>query len=284
MIMDQKRRLIDPRDLKLSVKKQCALVSLSRSSYYYEAVLETPRNLELMRLIDEIYMERSYYGTRKIKVELQKQGQDVGRDLIRALMQKMGIEAVYQKPKTSLGNAENKVYPYLLRNVPIMHCNHVWSSDITYLPMKNGFLYLMAIIDWFSRYVVTWKLSNSLDGFFCLEGLKEALGKGVKPSIFNTDQGVQFTANSFTDVLKGLNIAISMDGRGRCLDNVFCERLWRSVKYEEVYLKDYSDGGEAHEGLSEYFQFYNEKRPHQSLGYITPRECYLTGRTNAKRK
>jgi len=276
--------MIDAEDPLLSIEKQCKLFSLSRASYYYEAAPESPRNLELMKLIDQIYTKRVYYGTRRIKIELEKLGHDVGRDLIRTLMQKMGIEAVYQKPKTTLCSSEHKVFPYLLRNVPITYCNQVWSSDITYIPMRSGFLYLVAIIDWFSRYVLAWKLSNSLDGIFCREALEEALRKGISPSIYNTDQGVQFTAKAFIDILKSFEISISMDGRGRCLDNIFCERLWRTVKYEEVYLKDYKDGLEACESLSEYFHFYNENRPHQSLGYVTPLQCYITGKNKCNKK
>ena len=280
---DQKKIIIDNDNSILSIKKQCELISLSRSSYYYEPIPENPRNLKIMRLIDETYLEHPYYGTRRMKIILNKQGYDVGRDLVRTLMLKMGIEAIYPKPKTSIRNIEHRIYPYLLRGVPITFCNQVWSSDITFIPMEKGFLYLTAIIDWFSRYIIAWKLSNSLDGYFCREVLNEALRSGNTPQIFNTDQGAQYTANSFTEILKSLNIGISMDGKGRCLDNIFCERLWRTIKYEEIYLKNYIDGQDAYKNLLKYINFYNKSRPHQSLGYISPLECYLTGKNNCKK-
>ena len=227
-----------------------------------------------MKEIDKLYTMHPYYGSRRMKWALNEKGFEVGRDLVVALMRKMGIEAIYAKPKLSVSHPGHKIYPYLLRGMKITERDQVWSTDITYIRMRNGFLYLTAVIDWASRYVLSWRLSNSLDGYFCLEALLEALEKG-KPSIFNTDQGSQFTSIDFTSVLEQHGIKISMDGRGRALDNIFVERLWRSVKQEEVYLKDYQDGSEALLGLDGYFQFYNKYRPHLSLGYKTPEKYYM---------
>lgn len=233
-------------------------------------------NLELMRQIDKVYTRWPFYGSRKIAHELCEQGQHVNRKRIQRLMRLMGLETIYAKPNTSKPAAQHKIYPYLLRNVRIEKPDHVWSSDITYLPMRHGFLFLVAVIDWFSRYVLSWELSNTLDAAFCVRALRKALSRGT-PSIFNTDQGAQFTADDFTDPLKAANIQISMDGKGRALDNVFIERLWRSVKYEEVYLYEYEDGHHAHARIGKYFKFYNGRRPHQALGYFTPEHIY-TGR------
>lgn len=229
-----------------------------------------------MRELDELYTMHPYYGSRRMQWALNERGADVGRDLVVALMRRMGIETIYAKPKLSVPNHEHRVYPYLLRGIRVIEKNHVWSTDITYIRMRNGFLYLTAVIDWATRYVLSWRLSNTLDGIFCQEALLEALKKG-HPRIFNTDQGAQFTCIGFTSLLEGEGIKISMDGRGRALDNVFVERLWRSVKQEEVYPKDYQDGLEAHRGLERYFVFYNTTRPHMSLGYKTP-ESYYIGR------
>ena len=226
-----------------------------------------------MREIDELYTEHPYYGTRRMSVELKKMGLSVGRDLARSLMRKMGIEAIYPKPNLSKSHPEHKVYPYLLRGVSVNRKNQVWSTDITYIRMRSGFLYLTAVIDWYSRYILSWRLSNSLDGLFCREALEEALRIG-RPEIFNTDQGTQFTSPKFTEILTSNGIQISMDGRGRALDNIFVERFWRTLKQEEVYINDYSDGLETYQGVSRYIPFYNERRPHSSLGYLSPRAVY----------
>ena len=242
---------------------------MPRSTCYYEPVGESAKNLELMRQIDELYLKYPFYGSRNISHELK-----CNRKRIQRLMRLMNIEAIYPKKRTTLRAAGHKIYPYLLRNVTITRIDQVWSTDITYIPMRHGFLYLVAVIDWFSRYVLSWRLSNTLQGEFCIEALKEALSR-TQPEIFNTDQGCQFTSTTFTSVLKDRGAAISMDGRGRALDNVFIERLWRSVKYEEVYLNDYQDGWEAETRLAAYFDFYRHERPHQALGYRTPAEVYF---------
>lgn len=254
--------------------RQCELLGISRSGLYYEPCGESALNLELMRLIDEQYTRTPFYGTRKMSVRLCIAGYNVNRKRIRRLMQLMGIEAVYQKPRTTLVAKEHEKYPYLLSNLAIVRPNQVWSTDITYIRMRQGFLYLVAIMDWFSRYVLSWELSNSLDVSFCLDALEAALAM-AKPEIFNSDQGCQFTSVDFTGRLKQAKVSISMDGRGRAMDNIFIERLWRTVKYEEVYLKDYERACEAQQNLGSYFGFYNDERPHQALGYRTPREVYF---------
>ena len=236
-----------------------------------------------MRQIDEQYLRRPYYGSRRMTVWLNNEGHEVNRKRVQRLMRLMVLEAVYPKPRTTLAGAGHKIYPYLLRDVAVTRPNQVWSTDITYVPLQRGFLYLTAIMDWYSRYVLTWRLSNSLDADFCLEALEEALA-GDRPEIFNSDQGVQFTSREFTGRLESAGVAISMDGRGRALDNVFVERLWRSVKYEEVYLHEYTSGAECHAGLSAYLQFYCEERPHQSLDYRTPAEVYWEGRRRGVRR
>jgi len=225
-------------------------------------------NLALMRRIDEAYMQTPFYGARKLACVL-----GVNRKRVQRLMRVMGLEAIYPRRRTTRPAAGHKIYPYLLRNVEVTRPDQVWSTDITYVPLRHGFLYLVAIMDWFSRYVLSWRLSNTLEGSFCLEALEEALSGG-RPEIFNSDQGSQFTAAAFTSRLEACGVAISMDGRGRALDNVFVERLWRSVKYEEVYLRDYADGWEAEDSLARYFRFYCDRRVHQSLGYRTPAEVY----------
>ena len=241
---------------------------MARSSWYYRPVGETAENLALMRQLDERYLETPFYGSRKMALEL-----GINRKRAQRLMRLMGLEAIYPKRRTTWPGGGHKIYPYLLRNVEILRPDQVWSTDITYLPLRHGFLYLVAVLDWFSRYVLAWRLSNTLDGRFCLEALDEALTRG-KPEIFNSDQGAQFTAAAFTARLESAGVAISMDGRGRALDNVFVERLWRSVKYEEVYLKDYRDGWEAQASLARYFRFYCDERVHQALGYRTPAVVY----------
>jgi putative transposase len=265
--------LIEPAHGQLSVRQQCALLGLNRATYYYEPVGESALNLALMRLIDEQYMRTPFYGWPRMTVWLQQQGHAVNHKRVQRLMQKMGIQALYPKPALSKPHPEHKIYPYLLRGVEITQPDQVWSADITYLPLHNGFLYLVAVIDWFSRYVLAWQLSNTLDGAFCVDVLHQALQVG-RPDIFNTDQGVQFTASAFTTVLEKAEIQISMDDKGRALDNIFIERLWRSVKYEDVYLNDYATGPALFVGLTRYFSFYNQERPHQSLNYRTPAAVY----------
>ena len=249
--------------------RQCELIGLSRSTCYYDAVGENEENLLLMRRIDEQYLKAPFFGSRKMAEVL-----GYNRKRIQRLMRLMGLQAIYPQKRTTWPGAGHKIYPYLLRNVPITHPDHVWSTDITYIPMQHGFLYLVAVMDWYSRYVLSWRLSNTLDGTFCLEALDEALARG-QPEIFNTDQGSQFTATTYTSRLESCGIAISMDGRGRAIDNVFIERLWRTVKYEEVYLKSYETGWQAEDSLASYFRFYCHDRVHQSLGYRTPAEVYL---------
>jgi len=258
----------------LSIRRQCELVGLHRSSLYFESASETPLNLELMRLIDRQYTKTPFFGWPKMTVYLQRLGYAINHKRIQRLMQKMGLQAIVPKPRTSQPSPEHKVYPYLLRGLAISRPNQVWAADITYVPLPHGFMYLVAILDWFSRYVVAWTLSNSLESHFCVHTLQEALRQG-KPDIFNTDQGSQFTAEAFTTVLKDADIQISMDGRGRCFDNIFVERLWRSVKYEDIYPKAYDSVPTLTAGLGEYFPLYNYDRPHQSLDYRMPSEVYF---------
>jgi putative transposase len=257
----------------LSVRRQCELLGLNRSSLYCEPTGETPENLRLMRLIDEEYTAHPFFGSRRMTVWLTNQGEEVNRKRVQRLMRLMGLEAIYPKPRLSAAGLRQRIYPYLLRGVRIERPDQVWSTDITYVPLTSGFMYLAATIDWYSRYVICWRLSNTLDGSFCLDMLEEALSKG-RPEVFNTDQGVQFTARAWTGRLESAGVAVSMDGRGRCLDNIFVERLWRSVKYEDVYLHGYEVVPELERGLGRYFTFYNEERPHQSLDYRTPWEAY----------
>ena len=271
--IDIKRKLIEPHHADLSIRRQCELIGLNRASYYYEPARETAENLHLMRLIDEEYMRHPFLGSRRMTDYLCRQGYRVNRKRIQRLMRIMGIEALYPKPKLSKAHPEHKVYPYLLREVKITAPNQVWSSDITYVPMPDGLMYLVAVIDWYSRYVLAWQFSNTLDGYFCLDALEEALAQG-RPHIFNTDQGVQFTAHRFTTRLEEAGISVSMDGRGRCLDNIFIERLWRSIKYEDIYLNGYEDVLALDGGVSTYLAYYNDERPHQSLGYKTPAEVH----------
>jgi putative transposase len=249
------------------------LLQLNRSGWYYQPKKITDEELSLMKLIDRIYLEIPFYGSRKIADHLRKLGHRINRKRVQRLMRLMGIRAIYRRPKTSKPWKGHKVYPYLLKGLKVTRPNQVWSADITYIPMAKGFLYLVAIIDWYSRYVLSWRLSNTLDSDFCVEALEEALRTG-RPEIFNTDQGSQFTGDEFTGMLKKHDIRISMDGKGSYNDNLFIERLWRTVKYEEVYLKVYQNGREARISLSNYFRFYNSERSHQSLGYRTPAEVF----------
>lgn len=258
----------------LSLRRQCSLLSLNRSGIYYRPVEVDPEDLFLMHLIDEEYTKLPFYGSRRMKAQLCGLGYPVGRERVQRLMRLMGLEAIFPGPNTSRRAQEHKIYPYLLRGVEITRPNQVWSTDITYIRLAGGFLYLVAVIDWFSRYVLSWQLSNSLDTSFCVEALGEAFQFG-KPDIFNSDQGTQFTSEDFTGRLLGEAVAISMDSKGRALDNIFVERLWRSVKYEEVYLNDYRTVAEARNGLGRYFEFYNGERYHQSLSYRRPCEVYF---------
>ena len=266
--------MIEPTHSDLSVRRQCELVGLHRSNFYYEAATETPLNLELMRLIDPQYTRTPFFGGPKMTLYIQRLGYPINHKRIQRLMQKMGLQATVPKPRTGQPVPEHQVYPYLLRGLEITHPNQVWATDITYVPLPQGFMYLVAILDWFSRYVIAWALSNSLESHFCVHTLQEALRQG-KPTFFNTDQGSPFTAEAFTRVLKDADIRISMDGRGRCFDNIFVERLWRSVKYEDIYPKAYDSVAALTAGLGDYFPLYNYERPHQSLDYRMPAEVYF---------
>jgi putative transposase len=268
--------MIEPGHANLSVRRQCDLLGIDRSGLYYEPVGPGEENLALMRLLDEQYTRTPFYGVRKMTAWLEAVGRFVNIKRVRRLLRLMGLEAIYPKPRLSFNGTEHRRFPYLLRGVAIERPNQVWSADITYIRLHGGFVYLVAIIDWFSRYVLAWELSNTLDAGFCLAALEEALGRS-QPDIFNTDQGVQFTSSEFVGRLQRDKIQISMDGRGRCFDNIFVERLWRSVKYEEVYLHDYETVADARTGLGRYFPFYNDERLHQSLAYQTPAQVYCPG-------
>lgn len=250
----------------LSISRQCRLLSLHRSSYYYQAVETEDDECILMRWIDEIHLKRPFLGVRRITDELHDSGCRVNRKKVGRLMRKMGIQAIYPKPNTSKKHPQNKVYPYLLRNLSINRPNQVWATDITYIPMEKGFVYLTVIMDWYSRKILSWRLSNTLDTAFCVDALEEALDRYGKPDIFNSDQGVQYTSKDFTDVLKQNDIRISMDGKGAWRDNVFVERLWRSIKYEEIYLNAYESMTEAKQCISRWINYYNSERKHQTLG------------------
>ena len=276
MSRSQRRAMIDREEPKLSLVRQCALLGISRSSLYYPPTEAGAEDLELMALIDQQYLKTPFYGSRRMTAWLRNHGHQVNRKRVRRLMQLIGLEAIYRRPNTSKPNPGHKVYPYLLRGLEINRVNQVWATDITYIPMARGFLYLVAIMDWHSRYVLAWRLSNTLEVDFCVAALEEALSKG-RPQIFNTDQGSQFTSEAFTQTLQEQRVQVSMDGKGRYLDNIFVERLWRSIKYEEVYLKAYQTVAEARTGINAYLEFYNRQRPHQALGYRTPAEVYQHG-------
>ena len=263
------------------MRRQCRLLGLSRASLYYEPAAETAENLRLMRLIDQEYTAHPFYGSRRMAAWLQRHGEEVNRKRVQRLMRLMGLEAIYPKPKLSAAGRGHRIYPYLLRNRSIERPDQVWSADITYVPLASGFMYLAATIDWYSRCVLAWRLSNTLDGSFCLDMLEEALSRG-RPEVFNTDQGVQFTAQAWTGRLEAAGVQVSMDGKGRCLDNVFVERLWRSVKYEDIYVRGYEAVPELQGGLGRYFGFYNDERPHQSLSYRTPAEVYRESRAGGR--
>jgi putative transposase len=258
----------------LSLARQCELLDISRSSLYYQSVGENELNLKLMRLIDEQHLQTPFYGTRQMMRCLRRKGFVVSRKRVRRLMQLMGIHAIYQKPRTTIANKTHEIYPYLLRNLVIDQPNQVWCTDITYLPMEKGFMYLIAIMDWYSRKVLSWRVSNSMEVEFCLEALQDALELYGQPGIFNTDQGSQFTSLEFTGVLKNAGIRISMDGKGRWMDNVFIERLWRSLKYECVYIQAFGSGSALRMGLNQWFIYYNTDRPHSTFSGQTPDEVY----------
>lgn len=286
--LTERRRMINARHRRISIRRQCKLLGLSRSSYYYRPrfgyrrfenrllpVQETKKNLRLMKRIDELYMAHPFYGSRNMTVILNREGHRVNRKRIQRLMRLMGIQAIYPKPRLSIGGKDHKIYPYLLKNLVIDRPDQVWCADITYIRLTHGFVYLVAIMDWYSRRVLSWRLSNTLDTEFCLEALEEALEHG-KPEIFNTDQGCQFTSEPFTSRLKEAGIKISMDGRGRVFDNILIERLWRTLKYQDIYIKDYQTVMELSAGLDAYFQFYNNEKPHQSLDNRTPSMVYYS--------
>jgi putative transposase len=275
----RREQVIDPDHPRLSIVRQCELVSISRSSYYYTEKGESAVNLELMRLIDEQYLSTPWYGARQMARHLRRQGHKVGRKRVRRLMRKMGLTAIYRKPRTSKPHPEHRVYPYLLRDMRIDQPDQVWAADITYIPMQRGFQYLVAIMDWTTRTVLSWRLSNSLDSDFCVEALQEALDRYGTPEIFNTDQGSQFTSPDFTGVLEEAGVRVSMDGKGRWMDNVFIERLWRSLKYECVYLHAFQDGRQARQTIGAWMRYYNEERPHSTLAHDrTPMEEYVQRR------
>lgn len=282
--------MIKPKHKKISVRKQCDLLGLSRSSFYYQPrtasrksknttaniikpIRETEENLRIMGRIDALFMKHPFYGSRNMRAVLKREGYHVNRKRIQRLMRLMGIQAIYPKPRLSIGGKDHKIYPYLLKGLTIDHPDQVWCADITYIRLAHGFVYLVAIMDWYSRRILSWRLSNTLDTDFCLEALEEALENG-KPEIFNTDQGCQFTSESFTCRLNEAGIKISMDGRGRAFDNIMIERLWRTVKYQDIYIKDYQTVMELQAGLDEYFRFYNTEKPHQSLEEKTPAMVY----------
>lgn len=264
---------MEPEHASISVSRQAELLGIARSSIYYQPV-QNEEDILISRLIDEIYTEAPFYGSRKIKAALARHGHVVGLERVQDLMRTMGLEAIYAKPKLSQRHPEHRVYPYLLRGLRIHRPNQVWATDITYIRLLHGWMYMVVILDWFSRYVVSWAVSTTQDVLFCLDALEEALVKG-RPEIFNSDQGSQFTSKAFTDLLKSRAVRISMDGRGRVFDNIFVERFWRSLKFEEVYLHDYQSVREGKHGISRYIEFYNHVRLHQALNYQTPAEVHF---------
>ena len=274
MSLAQRRRMVDREHPSLSTARQCALLGVARSSLYYRPKEASGENLALMQAMDRQYLDTPFYGSRRMKVWLAREGIPVSRKRVQRLMRVMGLRAIYRSPRTSRPAPEHRVYPYLLEKIRVTRPNQAWAADITYLPMARGFLYLVVIMDWHSRYVVAWRLSNTLEADFCVDALKEALGQG-QPEVFNTDQGSQFTSLEFTQVLQDHGVKISMDGKGQYNDNIFVERLWRTVNYEEVYLKAYANAAEARKELGAYFRFYNNQRPHQALGYRTPAQMFF---------
>ena len=278
MSRGERKAMIEPGHPGLSLSRQCRLLSISRSSFYYTPIGESPENLALMRRIDELFLKYPFYGSRQMVFRLRREGVAVGRHRVRRLMRLMGLAAIYQAPRTSTPHPEHRVYPYLLRSVTVERPDQVWCADITYVPVRRGFLYLIAIMDWATRHVLAWRLSNTLDAGFCVEALETAMAEFGRPEIFNTDQGSQFTSFAFTGALKDAGVAISMDGRGRCMDNIFIERLWRSLKYEAVYLHELSDGFVAERVIGAWIDFYNTERPHSALDGRTPAEAYAVKR------
>jgi putative transposase len=274
MSIERRRQMIDPDHPELSIVRQCELVATSRSGFYYQPAGETPLNLELMRLIDRQFLETPWYGSRQMARHLRREGYPVGRKRVRRLMAKMGLEPIYQRPRTTVPHPEHQIYSYLLRDMVIERPNQVWCADITYIPMRRGFLYLVAVMDWASRKVLSWRVSNTMEADFCIEALEEALERFGKPEIFNTDQGSRFTSPQFTGVLRAAGVRISMDGRGRWMDNVFIERLWRSLKYECIYIHAFESGSALRAGLREWIGYYNARRPHSTLAGRTPDEAY----------
>jgi putative transposase len=274
MNADRRKAMIEPDHPCLSIVRQCVLVSIARSTFYREPAPETAVNLDLMRRIDEQFLETPWYGSRQMTRHLRREGHAVGRKRVRRLMAKMGLAAIYQRPRTTVPHPEHRIHPYLLRDLTVDQPNQVWCADITYIPMRRGFLYLVAIMDWASRKVLSWRVSNTMDVEFCLEALSEALARFGRPGIFNTDQGSQFTSPRFTALLAAAGVRISMDGRGRWMDNAFIERLWRSLKYECVYLHAFETGSALRAGLTDWCAYYNARRPHSAIGGITPDEAY----------
>lgn len=276
MSVEGKRALVEADHPTISQRRQCALLGIARSGLYYQPAAPSPDTVAVLHALDALYTAYPFYGSRRMLVELRAQGYAVNRKRVGRLMRELGLTAIYPGPRTTIPQPGHLVYPYLLRGVAITAVNQVWSTDITYIRLRGGFIYLTAVIDWFSRYVLAWELSNTLDGTFCLSVLDRAL-RIATPQIFNTDQGAQYTSHDFTGRLLDAGVRISMDGRGRALDNIFVERLWRSVKYEEVYLKDYTTMGQAVDGIGAYLRFYNTRRPHQSLNYCPPSAVYWDG-------
>jgi len=274
MSRGERKAMIAREHPELSLSRQCEVLSISRSSFYYAPMGESSATLALMRRIDELFLKYPFYGSRQMARQLRREGVRAGRHRVRRLMRLMGLAAIYQAPRTSDPHPAHRIYPYLLKGMVIELPNRVWCADITYIPVQRGFLYLVAIMDWATRHVLSWRLSNTMDARFCVEALEEALARYGKPEIFNTDQGSQFTSFDFTDVLKDAGIRISMDGRGRYMDNIFIERLWRSLKYEAVYLHEMTDGFRAERVIREWIDFYNGDRPHSALGGRTPAETY----------
>lgn len=275
--------MVEVEHLQLSVQKQCQLLGVSRSSYYYQPKEVAEEELTLLRLLDEQYMKTPFYGSRKFTVFLRSMGYEVNRKRVIRLMRQLGLQAIYPKRRTTIINPEHRVYPYLLRDLSIARANHVWCTDITYLPIGKGHFYLVAIMDWYSRRVLGWKISNTMDVDFCKRALEEALLNYGKPEIFNSDQGSQFTSKEFTERLQKEKVKISMDGRGRCYDNIFIERLWRSLKYELIYIQEFENGKELTEQVNKWFNWYNKERPHQALDYQTPDEVYCQSLTMTRK-
>lgn len=274
MSRGERQALVDRADPHLSIVRQCQLLKVARSTLYYQPAPVSDDDLAVMRRLDEQYLLTPFYGARRMVAVLRRDGFVVNRKRVRRLMRVMGIEAIYQKPNTSRRHPEHKVYPYLLRGMAIEQPNQVWCADITYIPMAKGFVYLVAVMDWFSRRVLAWRLSIGMDTDFCVEALQEAMARFGQPDVFNTDQGVQFTSAAFLDELEGCGVRISMDGKGRFLDNIFIERLWRSLKYEEVFIKAYGSIAEARRSIGAWLSFYNDERPHQALDYRTPSQVF----------